>query len=160
MESVPSVSAAAWPWRQSLESSRSTAAGAGRAARAARAAGAIQTAVGLTVAALFYYWLQRRGMGRLVATIALLNGLIAMLSPLGVYPKVTRAVAVLGRWIGQAMTWLLMPVVFYGLFTAAGLMLRMVGKLRISRRPDRSLPTYWRDLPASTPSPDSYRHQF
>lgn len=157
MEPVSAVSAVAWPWRQSVESARSA---ASAAARAARTTGAIQTVVGLAAAALFYFWLRRPVTAQVVATIALLNGTIALLSPLGAYRQVTAAVAVLGRWIGQAMTWLLMPVVFYGLFTVAGLLLRMVGKLRISHRPDRSLPTYWRDLSASPPSPDSYRHQF
>ena len=149
------ISAIAWPWR-----TRSGQAVDAAKARAARVSGVIQATVGLAVAALFHFWLHRERMAAVVTTLATLNGLIALLSPLGLYRRVTAAVGLLGRFIGQLVTWILMPPVFYLMFTVVGAMLRLGGKLRLTRRPDRTQTTYWRDLTANPRTPESYRRQF
>lgn len=148
------VCAVAWPWRERAQGSTAA------AARAARISGLIQATVGLAAAGLFYFWLHRPTMAAVVVTLAALNGLIAVLSPLGLYAKVTAGVGFLGRVIGQIVTWALMPLVFYLLFLPVGLLLRAGGKLRLTRRPDRALPTYWRDLPQADRAPESYSRQF
>jgi hypothetical protein len=122
--------------------------------------GTIQAAVGFAAAALFYFWLHRPVMASVVCGLATVNLLAALLSPLGLYRHITAAVGVLGRVIGQVVTWLLMPIVYLLLFTLFGLALRAFGKLRLSRRPDRTLPTYWRDLSTVDRSPASYERQF
>jgi len=149
------VCAAAWPWRAQGAAEHALA-----AARAARIAGTVQALVGFAAAGLFYFWLHRQTMAGVVVALATLNLLAALLSPLGLYRRITAAVGVLGRLIGQAVTWLLMPIVYLMLFTAFGLVLRAAGKLRLSRRPDRSLPTYWRDLSQVDRSAASYERQF
>jgi hypothetical protein len=147
------VCAVAWPWRQPP-------ADPSVAARSARLAGTIQAAVGFAAAATFYFWLHRPLMAGVVMALATLNLLAALLSPLGLYRHITAGVGVLGRIIGQIMTWLLMPLVYLLLFTLFGLVLRALGKLRLSRGPDRTLPTYWRDLSTVDRSPASYERQF
>jgi len=150
----PDVCAVAWPWR------RDRAGDTASRARAARIAGSIQGLIGFAASALFYFWLHRPTMAAVVSGLAALNLLAAVLSPLGVYGRITAAVAALGRLIGQLVTWVLMPIVYLLLFTVFGLALRALGKLRLSRRPDRSLPSYWRDLSAVDRSPASYERQF
>ena len=53
-----------------------------------------------------------------------------------------------------------MPIVYVLLFTLFGWVLRAFGKLRLSRGPDRTLATYWRDLSTVDRSPASYERQF
>jgi hypothetical protein len=147
------VCAVAWLWRQPP-------ADPSAAVRAARLAGTIQAAVGFAAAALFYFWLHRPVMAGVVVGLATVNLLAALLSPLGVYRHITAGVGVLGRVIGQVVTWILMPIVYMLLFTLFGWVLRAFGKLRLSRGPDRTLPTYWRDLSTVDRSPASYERQF
>jgi hypothetical protein len=147
------VCAVAWLWRQPPPDPSI-------AARSARIAGTIQAAVGFAAAALFYFWLHRPVMAAVVVSLATVNLLAALLSPLGLYRRITAAVAVLGRVIGQIVTWILMPIVYLLLFTLFGLVLRAAGKLRLSRRPDRALPTYWRDLSTVDRTAASYERQF
>ncbi len=154
MQPSVEVCAVAWPWRQKSKPDLAA------AARAARVSGLIQAAVGFAAAGLFYFWLHRQTMATVVASLAFLNGAIALISPLGLYQKVTAAVAVLGRVIGQVVTWLLMPLVFFLLFLPVGLLLRRFGNLRLTRTPDRSLTTYWRDLPQADRTRESYSKQF
>lgn len=147
------VCAVAWLWRQPPPDPAV-------AARSARVAGAIQAAVGFAAAALFYFWLHRPVMAGVVLGLATFNLLAALLSPLGLYRRITAAVGLLGRVIGQVVTWVLMPIVYLLLFTLFGLALRAFGKLRLSRRPDRAVPSYWRDLSTVDRSPASYERQF
>lgn len=147
------VCVVAWPWREVSPSVEAA------ARRAARRSGTIQGLVGFAAAALFLWWLHRPTMAAVVATFATINVLAALLSPLGLYRYITAAVGALGKGIGQVVTWVLMPIVYLLLFTLFGLALRAGGKLRITRRPDRSLPTYWRELPGPR-TPESYQRQF
>jgi hypothetical protein len=153
-QSSAEVCAVSWRWRHDPESDRPA------RARAARVSGAIQAAVGYGVAAVFSFWAHRSTMAAVVASLATLNLLAALLSPLGFYARITAAVGMLGRVIGQAVTWLLMPILYFTLFSLFGITLRLAGKLRLSRRPDRALPTYWRDLTAQPRTAESYERQF
>jgi hypothetical protein len=148
------VCAAAWPWRDKPADHAVT------EARSARVAGTIQALVGFAAAALFRFWLHRPTMAAVVLGLATLNLLAALFSPLGLYRRITAAVGLLGRAIGQVVTWVLMPIVYLLLFTLFGLVLRAAGKLRLSRGPDRTLPTYWRDLSATERTAASYERQF
>lgn len=166
MEPRAEASAVAWNWRGR------SAVGAGALAREAaanRRKGMIGGAIGLAVAALFYFVLHRPLAAEVVAAIAILIALIALASPLGLYKGLTRVLDRFAYFVGTGITWLLMPILFYLVFLPAGLLLRARGKLGITLgnhrgkdRDDRRLPTYWiaTDERERARTPESYRKQF
>jgi len=133
--------------------------GAAGAAGRARRRGLWQTAAGLAAAALVA-WLWRPGAGLLVGAIALALGCLALVSPLGAFAAVSRFFELLGTWIGAALTWLLLGALHYLVFLPLGLVLRLRGKLRITRGFDPRLPSYWASTHRWRHDEESYRRQF
>jgi len=143
-----------WNWR---------AADAGNArgeAAAARRQGAIGGGVGLAVAAALAFLLHRTGLAAVVAAVALAVALLALATPLTLYRQLRGALDRLGSWVGTAVTWLLMTVLFYLLFLPVGLILRATGKLAFTRFADPTLATYWTTTADRVPTAESYRKQF
>jgi hypothetical protein len=129
--------------------------------RRLRRQAAVRAAVGLAIAALLALW--KPLFAAVVAAIALALLAVALAAP-GAYGRIAAGLERFGHWVGRAVTWLLMPLLFYLLFLPVGLALRAAGKLRITRGPDPSRATYW-----DTPEPGqrwggggaaSYRRQF
>jgi len=163
MEPRAEASAVAWNWRGRAAVDAGALA---REAAANRRKGLIGGAIGLAVAALFYFVLHRTLAAEVIAAIAILIALIALASPLGLYKGLTRVLDRFAYFVGAAFTWLLMPLLFYLVFLPAGLFLRARGKLGIARGNDRAadsrLPTYWisTDERERARTPESYRKQF
>lgn len=133
--------------------------GEGDPATRARRRGAIQGAVGLAVAtALWLVW--RSPLAYLAAAIALLLVLLALAAPLTGYARVSRALEAFGRWVGLAVTWLLMGLLFYLLFLPVGLLLRARRSLHVTTGFDRAAPTYWQPTAARTGGSERYQKQF
>jgi len=133
---------------------------AGRARRLRRE-GAVRAAVGLAAAALLALW--KPPFAAVVAAIALVVLVLALASPLGAYARLSGWIERFARGVGTVVTWVLMPLIFYGLFLPVGLLLRATGKLRLTRSPDRSRPSYWTAPAAGRGwggSPERYRKQF
>lgn len=121
----------------------------------------MRSAVGLAIAALLALW--KPLFAAVVAAIALVLLAVALAAP-AAYGRIAAGLERFGHWVGRAMTWLLMPLLFYGLFLPVGLALRAAGKLRITRGADPARATYW-----EAPEPgqgwggrgaESYRRQF
>lgn len=159
MEPRAEAASVAWSWR---DRAARAAAARDREAGANRVKGLIGGGVGLAVAALFHFVFHRTLAAEVIAVVAVLIALVALASPLGLYKTLTRAFDVFAHAVGTAITWVLMTVLFYLVFLPAGLVLRGRGKLGISRRPDRRLPTYWiaTDERERARTPESYRKQF
>ena len=152
--SRPEAAAAAWPWRRraaDVEAPR-------RAAAAQRRRGVIGGVVGSLVALLLWQW--RPTMALVVLAIATLLTLLALVSPLGAFRQVSRALEAFARGVGLALTWVLMTVVYYGLFLPVGLLLRARGRLRLRKRLDPAAPSYWTPVPERQRTLDGYRRQF
>ena len=130
------AAALVWQWRRP-----SAGAERAKAAAAARKKGAIGGVIGLAVATAIYFWRPR--MGLVVGAVAVLITLLALVSPLGGYRQLMRAVDAFARWVGTTMTWLLMSVAWLLVFLPVGLVLRAGHKLRITRAPEPRLPSYW-----------------
>ncbi|MBK8980564.1 MAG: hypothetical protein IPM29_32070 [Planctomycetes bacterium] len=47
--------------------------------------------------------------------------------------------------IGFVVSWVLMGLVYYGLFTPFGIAFRLMGRDKLHRLPDDGVPTYWHD---------------
>jgi hypothetical protein len=153
------ASSVAWNWRGRAAVDASALA---REAAANRRKGLIGGAIGLAVAALFYFVLHRPVAAEVIAAIAVMIALLALASPLGAYKSLTRMLDVFAHAVGSAVTWVLMTVLFYLVFLPAGLILRARGRLGISKGADRRLPTYWiaTDERERARTPESYRKQF
>ncbi len=143
-----------WNWRAA------DAGGARKEAAAARRQGAIGGAVGLAAAAALGLLLHRTGLAVAVAAVAVAVALLALAAPLTLYRRLRGALDRLGSWVGAAVTWLLMTVLFYLLFLPVGLILRATGKLAFTRFADPALETYWTKTEGHVPTAESYRKQF
>jgi hypothetical protein len=159
-ESPWQASSLIWDWRGTTDG------GAGAAKRrralqaAARREGAIGGAVGLAVAAAIAFLLHRRGLAAVVASASLLAALVALVAPLTLYRSMRRALDRFGHWIGTAVTWLLMTVLFYLLFLPVGLAMRAAGKLAFTRFADPTRDSYWTSTAGRVHDAASYRKQF
>jgi hypothetical protein len=143
-----------WNWR-------AAAAGDTREeAAAARRQGAIGGGVGLAVAAVLAFLLHRTGLATAVAAAALAVAVLALAAPLTLYRRLRGALDRLAKWVGIAVTWLLMTVLFYLLFLPVGLILRATGKLTFTRFADPALETYWTATEGGVHTAESYRKQF
>lgn len=143
----------AWQWRRAPEDD-STA----RAASAARRRGILGGAIGLLVASGLYLWKPHAAL--LVASIAVATTLLALVSPLGGFRRLTLVLEAFARGLGLAMTWLLMGLAYYLLFLPCGLLLRAAGRLRITRGADGGRASYWEESTAAPASLESYRRPF
>jgi hypothetical protein len=157
MEPRPAPSAVVWPWRErpARDEARHLA-----AIRSARRRGLIQGVVGLAVATLVAFVFSKPLLALFIGSIGSIVGLSALFSPLGIYGWITRAVERLGYGIGTALTWLLMPLIFYFLFLPVGLYLRARKRLGITRSADPKLPTYWISTAERKSTRESYDRQF
>jgi len=156
-DSPLSPSAVVWRWRRDPAAEAQDRAAA---ARAARVRGAIQGAVGFAVALLAAFVLRRTTLASVIASIAGIVTLLALVSPLGAFKWLTGLVEKLGRVIGLAVTWILMPVIFFLFFLPVGLFLRARGKTGITRGADPKLPTYWISTEGHPSGPETYERQF
>lgn len=156
MEPMRNPSAVAWSWRKSAgpESSRA------REAAAARTRGAIGGAVGLSAAAVVWFFFEKPVVAAVIAGIAVAIALTAFLFPLTLYRKLNAGLEAFARAVGTAVTWVLMTALFYLLFLPVGLLLRARGRLGITRKTDPALPTYWAATDGRARTPESYRKQF
>ncbi len=102
---------------------------------------AVRALVGVAVAAALAFW--KPVLGGVVGGIALLVLAAGLVAPVAVYARLATALDRFARAVGTAVTWLLMPLLFYGLFLPVGLLLRATGKLAITRGPDPARATYW-----------------
>lgn len=156
-----SSSVAPWPaWRPAPEPA-AVAEDAVRRRRHLRRQGAVRAAIGLAIAALLALW--KPLFAAVVAAIALVFLVIALAAP-SASARIAAGLERFGYWVGRAVTWLLMPLLYYLLFAPVGLALRAAGKLRLTRGPERARATYW-DAPESGQGwgeggAASYRRQF
>jgi hypothetical protein len=146
--------AVVWDWRR-------TAATEGQDetnVAAARKRGLIGGLVGLAIAAVvFYLW--KRELGYVIAGVSLALALLALAAPRA-YLKVMALLDRFAHAVGMAVTWLLMTLLYYLLFLPVGLLLRARGRLAVTKRPDRRLPSYWTSTEGKSWTAESYRKQF
>ncbi len=111
-------------------------------ARPLRLRGTLQAGVGLAVSAGFAWW-GFRTPATIVGVIACAIGLAALVSPFGVFAAIERAFAALGHRVGQALTWILLPMIFYLFFTPFSLIFRRGRRDSMKRHFDAGAVSYW-----------------
>jgi hypothetical protein len=116
-----------------------------------------QAALGL-VAAAALVWLERARLAIGVGSAAALLGLAALLSPLGLFAAIERLLAALGARIQRALTWLLLPMIFFLFFVPFRALFRRGRRDSMRRFYDPASPSYWqlREV-SSAPGAERYR---
>src|SRR3954447_3542257 len=113
---VREPSAVIWNWRGGEDPDTRA-----REAAAARKRGLLGGVIGLAAAAVIHHF--RPTAGFVVGSIALLFLGLALVSPLGLYPRLMRLFDLFAHAVGTAVTWVLMTVLYYFFFLPAGLLL-------------------------------------
>ena len=71
-----------------------------------------------------------------------------------------RAWMSLGLLLGRVVNPLVLGVIFFGIFTLVGLVMRMWGRDAMARRFEPDLKSYWLERNPPGPADDSYRNMF
>jgi len=95
-------------------------------------------AVGLGV---FLFW--SRTLGGVALTISAIVLASALVSPTGIYAALERALEALTRATGQALTWVFMSIVFFGVVTPFGMLFRRGRRDPMRRYYEPAATTYW-----------------
>ena len=66
----------------------------------------------------------------------------------------------LGQLLGMVVNPLVLGLIFFGIFTPVGLVMRMWGRDAMARRFEPELETYWLERDPPGPADDSYRNMF
>lgn len=124
-----------------------------------RVRGAIQAAIVTAIGGLLRL-LGLRSVAWVLLGAAAIVLLAALASPRGLYAVLDRMARAIGRWIGRALTWLLLVPLFYLFFLPFGLLFRRGGRDRLKRYFDAEAPTYWEALEGPTAASSSHETQW
>jgi hypothetical protein len=105
-----------------------------------------------------YFQRGRPGVALALGGLALAVGLLGLVRPPAVR-WIYVGWMVVAFPIGWTVSRVLLAVVFYGVFTPLGLLLRLAGRDPLALRPAVDRPTYWEPKPAAA-GPGSYLRQF
>lgn len=102
--------------------------------------------------------------GRLVAPrVFFLAAVLAVLTTLG-YPRGLAPVYRIWMTLARALAWIntriILFLLFYGVVTPVGVVMRLLGRDPLKRKLDRSCSSYWITLKPSPPAKDRYEHLF
>lgn len=141
-----------WDWRGGVGES------AEAIERAARRRGLVRGAIGLAVAVALFFWKPIVGAVAGGVTLVLLG--VALVSPVGLYPRVERGVAGFARGVGLVVSWVTLTLVFFLVFLPIGLVLRAMGWLRLARGLEPGAASYWRAPDTAGASAARHDRQF
>ncbi len=113
--------------------------------------------IGLGIGALFYAYF-KPVMAIIVWVISSCIFLLSRFAP-GMYGAIERGFAIISRYIGIVLTWLLLTPFYYVCFGFGRLMQKITGKDPMTRRFDDEADTYWQDKVAELDE-ERYRRQF
>jgi hypothetical protein len=149
----PDASAVIWNWR--AESQAPASAGS----VPTRTRGVLQAlAGGLAGTAIFFFLSQT--VAYVVWTLAGVILLSALLSPGGAYALIDRGFLALGNLLGRAMTWIVLPAIFYGFFVPFGLLFRRGARDTMKRFYEPEADTYWTEPDPSRSGSTGRRNQY
>ena len=130
------AAALCWDWRKSAVHDAADPA-------PARCRGLRQTLIAGAVALIIYFFISRT-MAAVVITIATLNLVAALLSPLGAFARIEHWVGSFAHAVGGGLTWLLLVPLFALFFVPFRLLLRRGTRDAMKRFYMPDAPTYWR----------------
>ncbi len=145
---------AIWRWQEG-----GNAKARGPSASALRQHGTLRGVIGLCVATAFWFT-HHAPLATVVASIATVTLLASLLSPLGLYAKLTAALDVFARGVGIALTWLILVPVYFLIITPVGLILGTGSRDPLKRRWSAQTTTFWTDRPATDDAPERRKRPF
>jgi hypothetical protein len=118
---------------------------------AARRRGLGRGVIGLVAAGLFL-GLGHRGLAAVVGAITLVSAGLAVVSPLGAYAALERALGRFGALVGTALSWLLLAPMLYLVFFPFGFLFRRGAHDALRRAREPGVPSYWTVRASERPS--------
>jgi hypothetical protein len=145
---------AVWRWQDGA-----TAQAKGPSASALRQHGAIRGVIAFAVASAFWFT-HHTNMAIVVAAIGATTLLTALLSPLGLYTRLTRALDVFAQGVGTAITWLILVPIYFLVITPIGTVMGMGSRDPLRRKWTAQTPTFWTNRPATDDAPERRKRPF
>jgi hypothetical protein len=104
-------------------------------------------------------WLKSRDMVMWLLYAAPILALVGLVAPIALWPihKVWMPVA---HAIAKFLTWLMLTIAFYLVFTPYGVIMRLLGKDPLHRKIDRSASSYWIHREGRVFDPERLRKQY
>jgi cytochrome c oxidase assembly factor CtaG len=143
----PEAAAAIWSWQ-------TTDAEARRQHIAKLRKGALIRFVISSLAGGAFFYFDRPITAYVVWCLGSLSLFFAIVSPLGIYTTLERAVSFLGWIVGRTLTWLLLAPVFYLFFAPFGLLFRRGARDPMKRGFERERGSYWKQRDEDRPNLD------
>ena len=144
-----------WPWREAT----SVAQAGPDPAAAARKEGLIRALVGLAIGTLiFFFW--HKTVAYIAFGIAGFTLLASLISPLGLYAAISRGIEKFAGWVGQAIAWILLPILFFLFIMPFGLLWRTGRRDKMERFMEPEKPSYWASRGDADRDPSFYERQF
>ncbi len=131
------AAAVIWDWRGGGSADAPT-----EGARDIRIRGAVQALVGATAGGLIFHFVSPT-LGSVVWTIAGIILASALLSPRGLFAGIEKLFVSVGAGIGRAITWIVLPAIFYLMFFPFGVLLRRGRRDSMKRFYEPDADTYW-----------------
>ena len=123
-----------------------------------RRTGLVRGLVGLAVAALFLLF-AHLALAILVGLVGTVTLAAALISPRRGYGAIHRSGERLGLWLGRAIGFVMLPLVFYLVITPLALLFRLQGRDVLARRTPAGSTTYWSRRNDAVRDDDFYRRQ-
>ena len=145
------VSLAVWPWAQP------------KTVRTNGKGGVfLQAAIPLAVSAFLYFrapFAHAQTIAKVVLGVAVVLLIIGFAAPV-LFKKIEKFVWGFVRWVGIAMSWLLLVPLFYTFFFGARILLTLRGKDPLHRKLEPAASTYWVTREHNADPRKSIRRQF
>ncbi|MDG2089384.1 MAG: hypothetical protein P8J68_11665 [Arenicellaceae bacterium] len=152
-KSGEAASASIWNWQDNQLTTSAP------SESALRLKGCLQGIATGAVSALFFSF-GLIGMSYIAAGFGALLFVTALLSPSGAFAVINRGSEKLGYWLGSAMKWMILPLIYYAFFVPFGKLFRPGRRDVLKRYYEPDADTYWSTVDASKQEPDSRRRQF
>lgn len=149
----PDAASAIWNWRVESETSQASE-GASNRLR-----GSLQALVGGAVGTAVFFFLSNT-VAYFIWSVASVILLSALFSPRGLYALIDRGFLSLGNLLGRAMTWIVLPLVFYGFFVPFGRVLRRGARDTMKRFYEPDADTYWTEGDESRSGSNERKRQY
>ena len=148
----PEAALVVWTWRASGEP-------AGDPSGGLRRTGVLRGLFALAVATVFFF-VAHLVVAVIVATIGAITLITALVSPRRGYGAIHRFGERLGVWVGRAIGFVLLPLLFFLVITPLALLFRLQGRDVLKRAREADATTFWTRRDDEDRDDTYYRRQF
>lgn len=124
-----------------------------------RLRGTVQSLIGIALGTAVFFFLSSV-VGVVIWVIAVLSGLLAVVSPLRAFTHIQNVLTWIGIKIGTVITFIVLVPLFYTFFFLFGIITRRGSGDRLERRFPGGLVSYWKERSVATGDIAKYKKQF